>query len=259
MLSLEEKADRAWKKINDLTTDTLRMDEAIKSLLTRTDSLPRMEGEVDTLIKDSENQADLVWNKFSEQGKDIERLQKYANALGERVVGQRVDHITLDAVRAAIPPLREDIKNLRRDHELLADHVWAKLAECCEKIKKHQDDADATVTRLALLEGEVRALKHCRVLHEMEFAKIKSATVQLFPKGDTPDLLSFLTYCDGALDCSPDGEMRLIFPEDTAVPLGDLMTAASLLRAHDPAGRIEVSYEGGIVVRLRPSPKGAKA
>lgn len=76
---------------------------------------------------------------------------------------------------------------------------------------------------------------------------------------DAPDLLSFLTHCDGALDCSPDGEIRLIFPEGAPVPLSDLMTAASILRAHDPEGPIGVAYDGGIVVLLRPAPKEGRA
>lgn len=132
-----------------------------------------------------------------------------------------------------------------------------------ENLKKGASDTRA---RLASLEWETKRMDiltrgHEDALnsHAKVIARLMSATVQLFPKEDAPDLLSFLRTCDGALDCSPDGEMRIIFPEGVAVPLSDLMTATSLLRAHDPEGIVDVSYGGGIVVRLRSSSKGARA
>lgn len=66
-------------------------------------------------------------------------------------------------------------------------------------------------------------------------------------------LLSFLRSVDGCVDCDPDGTVRLIFCEETRVPLAVIEEAVAHLQAHDPAGRVSVVADGGIVVELRPA------
>lgn len=69
----------------------------------------------------------------------------------------------------------------------------------------------------------------------------------------TCDLLSFLCSIDGCLDCDPDGTIRVIFDDETAIPLETVEEAAAHLRRHDPNGRISVVADGGLVVELRPA------
>lgn len=162
-----------------------------------------------------------------------------------------------------LPMIEEDVENLENAWRrgASAEPRIAALEQDIKKLREGVVDALSRVPRLEKQADDLGALTqhHEKALHEMSksIARVTSATAQIFPKGDAPDLLSFLVSCDGSLGGSPDGEMRLIFPEGAPVPLSDLMTAASLLRAHDPAGRIEVSHEGGIAVLLRPAPKGA--
>lgn len=216
MLSLEEKVDRAWDEIKNLRRD--------HSLL-----------------------SEEVWAKLTDYDQKIGALKSHVTPIPRLMGDAEKLQKEMSETLGRLPMIEEDVENL----ENAAKKIGALL--------QYSSDSRA---RLASLEWETKELGKLTQCHEEALhshakmiARLMSATVQLFPRGDAPDPLSFLISCDGALDCSPDGEMRLIFPEDTAVPLSDLMTAASLLRAHDPEGTIDVPYEGGIVVRLRPSPK----
>lgn len=160
------------------------------------------------------------------------------------------------AILGRLPMIEEDVENL--------ENAWKRGASAEPRIAA----PESHVTPIPRMEGDVESLGDMwgRIASlEQRVTQIDARLGveegwrrdAIFPARahGAPDLLSFLAHCDGALDCSPDGEIRLIFPEGAPVPLSDLMTAASLLRAHDPEGPIGVAYDGGIVVRLCPTPR----
>ncbi|MFA7087491.1 MAG: hypothetical protein WC145_12560 [Aliarcobacter sp.] len=70
-------------------------------------------------------------------------------------------------------------------------------------------------------------------------------------------LLSFLAPLGATVECDIDGAIRVIFCEETAVPLETIEEAAAHLREHDPHGRISVLLDEAIVLELDPAvPRG---
>ncbi len=173
----------------------------------------------------------------------------------------------------------EDIPQVNDDLNLVCEHCGKSTPMICEirplrkprslpvqgkdilgDAEKLQKEMAAIQGSLPMIGGDIENLENSvrqadrriAALEKVVARRIAAEMAQLSPDNDAPGVLSFLTYCDGALDCSPDGLIRLVFPEDAAVPLDDVRTATALLLAHDPTGKIDVSYDGGIVVRLRP-------
>lgn len=67
------------------------------------------------------------------------------------------------------------------------------------------------------------------------------------------NLLTFLSSVNGCVDCDPDGTVRVIFCEETAIPAETIDEAAAYLRRYDPTGKISIDADGGIVVTLKPT------
>ncbi len=173
----------------------------------------------------------------------------------------------------------EDIPQVNDDLNLVCEHCGKSTPMICEirplrkprslpvqgkdilgDVEKLQKEVAGIRGSLPMIEEDVENIENAvrqadrriAALEKEVVQRITAEMVQLSSGKDAPDTISFLISRNAALDCSPDGLIRLVFPEDTAIPLDDLRTAIALLLAHDPAGSIDVVYEGGIVVRLWP-------
>lgn len=118
---------------------------------------------------------------------------------------------------------------------------------------------------VSVLSGRITSLESEREGTAKRFADLERAVVALGEQadraaqspGDPQDLISYLCRCDAALDCFPDGELRICFP-DMGVPLDALLEAVGHLQRQVPGGKITIGYQGGVVVQiLPPLKKGA--
>jgi len=70
-------------------------------------------------------------------------------------------------------------------------------------------------------------------------------------QSDAFDLLSFLESRKGSINCGCEGEIRITVTDQFYAAADDVMAVMSLLRRHNPDGKIEVfPYEGSVTVRL---------
>jgi len=102
---------------------------------------------------------------------------------------------------------------------------------------------------VAALSQEINALKS-------EDRRARDALLSACHRG-TGGLIAFLAPLGATVECDIDGAIRVIFCEETAVPLETIEEAAAHLREHDPHGRISVLLDEAIVLELDPAvPRG---